>query len=515
MTAAAGPPPSSAVQRAPIPWRRESVVAGLAASALSLCVYWASLAPGLTWAHYGADGGDLLAAAVVNGVPHPPGYPLYTMILQGWLALAGWIAPASDLAWRGNLLSALFSAAAVFVTVCTAGALLEESRLRPWIAGLAGLLWGVSPLLWGQSILTEVYAMHVLIVALLGWVALVGSQRRLWLLAIPVALGTAHHLTLLLLLPAVIYVIWARERSRDALMRALLWIGVGMIGGMIFYARILVVARAAPPVNWGFATDPAGIWWLVSGAAYRSYLFAAPETSVLLRVASWLYTLAMQYTLIGIGLALWGLGWWDHQRPVLLRFSLIWIVPVSVYSIGYASADSDIYLLPVTWLIALWLAVGIERCALWMGEHWRNRHAGEITIGGIALLLLIALPVRWGNTSLRGDHTARDFVRTAAATIEPGAIVISSRDNETFALWYGTWASGEIARAAPGIVLVNEALYQFDWYARLQQTLHPDVAGAGTSADALIEANRGLRPIFVTGDVQASDAEPKLIPLVE
>ena len=39
-------------------------------------------APGLTWAHFGADGGDLLAAAAVHGIPHPPGYPLYLLLLR-------------------------------------------------------------------------------------------------------------------------------------------------------------------------------------------------------------------------------------------------------------------------------------------------------------------------------------------------------------------------------------------------------------------------------------------------
>ena len=34
------------------------------------------------------EGGELVTAALVNGVPHPPGYPLYILLLQGWLRLA-------------------------------------------------------------------------------------------------------------------------------------------------------------------------------------------------------------------------------------------------------------------------------------------------------------------------------------------------------------------------------------------------------------------------------------------
>lgn len=488
-------------------------LAGVAAAALAFLVYANSLAPGLTWAHHGADGGDLIAAAVIGGVPHPPGYPLYTVALRAWLGAFGWLAPASDLAWRGNLLSALFASASVFLTVLTAGALLEPRRARPLLAGLAGLLWGLTPLLWSQSILTEVYAFHALIFALLGWVMLVGSVRRLWTLAIPVALGAAHHLTLLLLLPAVIYLVWARSPSRRTLARVCGWLAVGIGLGALSYARIALVARGAAPVNWGFATDADGLWWLVSGAAYRGYVFGAPATSVIVRIASWARTLAVQYTLAGMALALWGLAWWDQQRPQLRTFSLLWLGPISIYTIGYASRDAEVNLLPVVWLMALWLAVGMERCMVWSARRWPGQWGEWGPPILFAALTLAALPGRWNRTSLRLDHAARDFVQAAAAAVEPNAIVISRGDDETFALWYGTWASGEIARRAPGVVVVNEALYQFDWYRRLQATLHPDVEGAGESVEALIEANLGRRPILRTGDMQDGGAPPGLYPL--
>ena len=55
----------------------------LAILALSLSmVYWRTLAPGLTWANDGADGGDLITAAATGGVPHPGGYPLYILLAR-------------------------------------------------------------------------------------------------------------------------------------------------------------------------------------------------------------------------------------------------------------------------------------------------------------------------------------------------------------------------------------------------------------------------------------------------
>ncbi len=66
------------------PWSGSLAV--LLSTGLAFLLYWWTAAPGLSWAHQGADGGELLAAAVRNGVPHPPGYPLYIWLLQGWLS---------------------------------------------------------------------------------------------------------------------------------------------------------------------------------------------------------------------------------------------------------------------------------------------------------------------------------------------------------------------------------------------------------------------------------------------
>ncbi len=483
----------------PALWIAPAVAAS--AAGLAFVVYLSGLAPGLTWAHEAADGGDLLAAAVANGVPHPPGYPLYTLLLQGWLALVGVAAPASDLAWRGNLLSALCGAGSVFLTVLTAHALLPPGRSRTLWAGLAGLLWGLTTLLWSQSLVTEVYTLHALLVALLGWAALVQAQRRRWPLFFPVALGVAHHLTLLLLLPAAFYAVWGRTQSRRAALAALGWIALGLLLGVLLYLRIPLVARHAPPVNWGYADSWAGLWWLVSGQAYRGYLFGVPAAQLPAQLLQAVRLLAGEYSLAGLAIALWGLAHWDAHQPHLRTFSLLWLLPVFAYSVGYHSRDNLLYLLPFVWLLALWLAVGIDQLA---GFAARRRPQFPVVplVGTMGLLLVVVtLLVRGPALSLRGDDAARAFLRGAAAVLEPESILVSRSDAETFALWYGTWGSGELADAAPGLVPVNDWLYQFAWYGRLQADLHPNLPGAGRSVEALLAANAGAVPIFLAEDL--------------
>ncbi|MEI6290225.1 MAG: DUF2723 domain-containing protein, partial [Chloroflexota bacterium] len=75
---------------------------------LGIC-YGFTIAPDLTWAHFSADGGDLISALVSGGVPHPAGYPLYMLLSRPFLEI-----PYGSPAFRTNL----FSAAVTILAVC-------------------------------------------------------------------------------------------------------------------------------------------------------------------------------------------------------------------------------------------------------------------------------------------------------------------------------------------------------------------------------------------------------------
>ncbi len=515
------PPPSAPVPGATAAHKGAHVAVAAGISGATFLVYLFSLAPGLTWAHQGADGGELVTAAVVNGVPHPPGYPLYMLLLQGWLALTGILLPDSNLIWRAALLSAACAALSVGVTYLTARHLLRFAGHGLLWAALAALAWGVAPLLWQQAVIAEVYALHALLLALLGWAVLVHPDK-VWYVVIPVALGIANHLTFVLLLPAAFYIVWVQRNRLAASQHATRWrpmlpiagaFGLGLLLGALFYLRIPLVAARTPPVNWGYADNWDGFWWLVSGAAYRGYLFASPASSLLSRLAGWAYTVTAQYTPLGLAITLIGLAHWDRTAPYLRNFSLLWVTPVSAYALAYYTRDSDIYLLPVGWVMALWLAVGLAQVDAWISlrvtaaqaDSHRRALLTTWLVAGVTCLGLIGVTIwRWDVNSLAGDQVAGDYLQGVKAVVAPDSIVVTLEDRETFALWFGAWGSRELA----GVTPINESLYQFEWYRRLQGDLHPEVPGIEQSVDAVIAANRGQRPIYfaqMPADVAQAD----------
>jgi hypothetical protein len=83
-----------------------------------------------------------------------------------------------------------------------------------------------------------------------------------------------------------------------------------------------------------------------------------------------------------------------------------------------------------------------------------------------------------------------------AAVLEPDSLVVTLGDQETFAIWYGLWGDRTLQEAAPGTIAVNESLYQFDWYRRLQRALYPQLAGIDLSAAQAVERYGKVRPVF-------------------
>ena len=206
--------------------RSDFIAAGLV-FLITLGVYVATLAPNVTL----EDSGELITAAAKFGVGHPPGYPLWT--LSGFLL--SHVFPFGNLAWRINLMCALFGAAAnavLTLLVCHSGrwllqrwtdvSLLEEVKRYVFYTGLlAGLSIGFSDVMWSQAVISAVHgtiqALILNLVLLLFYLWMLEPQkgRRLVLTVLVFALGLTNHHTLVQIIPAFLLAA-APDRSGSA-----------------------------------------------------------------------------------------------------------------------------------------------------------------------------------------------------------------------------------------------------------------------------------------------------------
>jgi hypothetical protein len=517
-------------------WKRitsASVLAGVAVWAASLALYVSTLAPTLTWGYrnIGVDGGELLAAAKTFGIPHPPGYPTYTLLLNLFASAV----PVGDFAYRGNLMSAALASASVALLYW---ALVRFCRfLRPdgppafgvVSAALGASVFAASPLFWSQAVITEVYTLNTLFVGALLAIAVhlalpppseraPGTRFTSVLMALYgflVGIGLGNHLTLLAVAAPLLWWIAATLGWRRP---AYLWAIPAFALGIGIYAYLPVRAAQDPPINWGDPDTLRGFLWMLSGSAYQDYVFGVAARSIPDRVVEWLRLVFSQFNPLGIFMGLVGAAALRTGEPKFLLASLASIALLSIYSITYNSVDSEVITIPAFMLFSAWISIGFlwlaSAVSAWAQETIsarnsstpnRARRTAFYTVTAMSVVAFLALPVasaalNYSSQSLRDDRRAYDYASEVIAAAPDGSVVLSGDEASAFSLWYMRYVEATERDVAP----IATPLLQFEWYWRSIHRQFPDRIPAEFSADftqalkSIVERNVSSSRVFFT-----------------
>lgn len=402
----------------------------MACFGLLLLVYTATAAPSLTWAHYGADGGDLVTAVVRGRLPHPPGFPVY--LLLGRVALR---LPWGDPAWRLNYLSAICAAAAAGLTSFVVRRLSRSSKGQSFVALCAGLSLGLAPLFWSQALITEVQAPAALLSALLLFLAVQGTPPSLLGFMWGVSMGV--HPTLVWLAPLVVWggarsAGWEGHRGPSKHTGIHLLVGsLAALGGWWVAYGLLLPRLAQEPSPWGGLTTLADWAAYVSGRLYHTYVFGLPLEFWPRRLLAEAALMVRQFTPVGVPLLIWGgEALWRQDRSLAFANGLTF-AGFSLFAIGYNTADSLVYLVPALPVVAIWVGLGWQALfdTLDSGRSWWYV---------ICLLLpLVQAGWNWRTVDLHRDYTAVSWLETTLRTAPRNATLVTTQDAATFALWYG------------------------------------------------------------------------------
>jgi hypothetical protein len=171
------------------------VSAGWLGAALLFVVYVCTLAPDVTfW-----DAGEFIAAAHSLGIPHPPGTPLFVLLVNVWAKLLFFLPYA--------IATNLFSAAATAAAAALSARLVQRATGNWYMAFAAALAAGGMSSAWLNATETEVYAASLALGVLMIWAgekAGRGDARWLYLTGYFIALAVPLHLSALVAAPAAI-----------------------------------------------------------------------------------------------------------------------------------------------------------------------------------------------------------------------------------------------------------------------------------------------------------------------
>ena len=516
-----------------LPRERSSLVpilVGVSLAAVSLALYLSTLAPTLTWGwnDTGVDGGELLAAANTLGIPHPPGYPTYTLLLKAFATLV----PVKDFAYRGNLLSAILAVAAVLTVYWAALRLCRSIKPdAPWAlavigAALGGAVLAASPLFWSQAVITEVYALNALfagVLLLLATDMALGQPSRpaahapsptirLMLFGFLLGIGLGNHLTLLAVAVPLLYWVWSALGTRRL---ASPWMIGAFLAGVAIYVYLPVRAAQGPPINWGAADTLRGAVWMLSARPYQEYVFAVTSGTIPARLLSWTELLFSQFNPLGLFFGLMAVGPLRSKAPRFFIASLASMAVISVYAIMYNSVDFEVLMVPGFLIFSVWVAVGF----FWITSVWvrdfANSQRGSprwgirvlashqvlvLSVLGFTLLPLMSVILNYGSQNLSSDYSAFDRASGIMEAVPEGSVVLSSREKNAFSLWYMRY----VEQPQRDVAVIVVPLLQFDWYLRDIRRMFPERIPALEGTETLetlrriVEHNEGRAGVFFT-----------------
>jgi Protein of unknown function (DUF2723) len=235
-----------------------------AASAVAFLIYLPRLCPTLSLS---GDSAELVTAAALWGVPHPPGYPMFTAIAHAFT----WL-PLHDLPWRVHLTSAVFHAGAVGATVVATFSI-TKSRASALAAGCA---LGLERSFFLGSLYAEVFPLNDLLFALLIGLALrlraPGAPGKTAFAAVA-GIAAAHHMMIALAAPSLAIL---ALRPLAAAARARARSGLALAGAFsapfLVYALVPIAASREPALSWGDVHDARSFLALVTRSDYGGLL---------------------------------------------------------------------------------------------------------------------------------------------------------------------------------------------------------------------------------------------------
>jgi len=390
------------------------------------------------------DSGDLVTAAYLGGVPHPPGYPLYTFL--GWLLSK---LPLGTIAWRVALLSSIPHAAVLVLVAATVKRLTKSAPA----AVISSLMLLANYNFFHYSVTPEVFGLLDAFVASIVYLLVCLLERfrwrLLWVLAFVFGLSLAHHHVILFLLPALLY--WAvTERIRIVSDRRRLLISLAFfLAGLLPYVYIPIAARGSSMINWDRAVD---VWHLIRLVTRRDYgtfvsgaAFAPGFVSRLLALKAYAYFLILDFgsLLVLAIVGCFSLRRSNRRAAMLLGIAFLFLGPIFFFYASFPLTNTfslgtyERFLLPSYLIVAMWAGLG----AYSLFRMIRHR-----TLRVIATMLVFALVGNalfqtlfrfWG---LREDKTAEYLAKDILGSVPNNAIVLLAFDTPLFTSQYVRYA---------------------------------------------------------------------------
>jgi hypothetical protein len=438
----------------------KSVAADFLVPVFVFLFYLFGLAPTVTL----EDSGELITAAYSWGIPHPPGYPLYTIMLGLFLRLFSFAEPA----FVANLFSALLFSLASFIylrimkLVFGSQNLILQSLLTVFIFGLAHV--------YRQAVITEVYGLHAILFLWALYLILSAnkdcSQQRYALISFLLGLALANHHLSLVLIPVFFWVCGVNFRFAFILL------------GLMFYFYLPLASLANPFLDWGNPENMTNFLFHVGRKQYQPFL----QTDLSLineQMREQVLLLLRNLSPVGIFLGVLGLSECfktDKKNVFVIVLLLILTGPITAYLTNFNIPLSvDLYYQDINALLSVFY---IPHYFIWGILIFYSLNALSkqipkvIFVLSLSFLVGLSLLQTYQSESQKKNFLAREMLQNwQNITKNENAFIFVNFDPLSFPPMYFQEVLGE----AKNLKIVDVELLKGAWYRKAMLARFPEL----------------------------------------
>ena len=392
------------------------------------------------------DDGVFVLTAFFNGIEHPPGYPLFTLIGNLFTHI-----PIGTVAYRVHLVSALFGAATCSVIWLITFKITHQLSA----AYCAALALGFSSVFWSQSLISEVYTLNTFLFFTTFLLCLLVPNARtdfqktrlLVLIGFVYGLGLSNHWPLLILAsPLFVFLLWPH---RSLIFRKSPFIGLAMLAGLLPYAWMVIRSQMNPVINFGGEIDSMEAFLYYVSRKYYAGVDSQPGAGWFDKIQFIAFSTRQalaQFTPIGFLIAICGLIYLHKLSnktilPAIVTGILCTYIPLHLmlgfnFDEHYMSVFSVYPLIPYG-LLSIALGAGSVQLIEYLLLKTKLRPSSKPFLNALALTLpVLIFSMNFSVNNQSDNYWARDYAHTLLTSLPQHAIMFVNGDIDMGTIGY-------------------------------------------------------------------------------
>jgi len=435
------------------------------------------------------DSGDLVTAACTFGVPHPPGYPLYTFF--GYILCR---LPLFTPSWRVALLSSIPHA----LVIAGLFYLIRRMTKNTLVSIFGALVILGNYLFFLYSVTPEVFALLDLFIVVLTILLFRFTETkdiRVWYAAMcMLGLSLTHHHVILFFIPAFAYWTYAHISlfKRMSIISVIAKSILFFIVGLLPYVYVVVAGYGSSIIVWDQPTTVSNIIRLVTRSDYGTFLssssFGVSIQQRILSIQAYMQFMYMDFRLPGVLGVLFGFYALWRRKKQMFWFFMLGIFCTGPFFFFYASfplltrftlATYERFLLPSYVVSTVVLSIGVFEFYQFL-IHTLSRyrsylftHVVSLTyigfFGMYVLFMFAGVTYRfWG---LPQDRTVDLYGADVLASLPQKSIIFLKNDTQLFSVQYMRYAVG----MRPDVVVLHNSRLANPEYLSQIRKIFPEI----------------------------------------